>query len=162
VRQSQGFGVDIQLNLESETVEQSYLYEPLCLAPESTVREAMERMSDGNRAAVLVCREGRLVGIFTERDALKMMARGASFDVPLGEVMTRNPVVLSRRDSVGSAIAKMSQGGYRRLPIVDEQGRPLGLLKIEGILHYLVEHFPAVVHNLPPEPHHTTHDREGA
>jgi CBS domain-containing protein len=155
-------GVDFQLNLQSEIVEQSFLFEPLCLAPEASVREALGRMSEGNRAAVLVCRDGRLVGIFTERDALKMMARGASFDVPLSDVMTRNPVVLSRRDSVGSAIAKMSQGGYRRLPIVDEAGKPLGLLKIEGILHYLVEHFPSVVYNLPPEPHHSTQDREGA
>jgi CBS domain-containing protein len=154
--------VDFQLNLNSETVEHAFLFEPLCLSPETTVREALRQMSAGSRGASLVCRDGKLVGIFTERDALKMMAQGANFDVPLLEVMTRNPVVLSRLDSVGSAIAKMSRGGYRRLPIVDDDGRPLGLLKIEGILHYLVEHFPAVVYNLPPEPHHTTHSREGA
>jgi CBS domain-containing protein len=119
-------------------------------------------MGEFNQAAVLICRDGKLLGIFTERDALKMMAGKANFDVKLSEVMTRNPVTLSRRDSVGSAIAKMSQGGYRRLPIVDEGGRPVALLKIEGILHFLVEHFPSVIYNLPPEPHQITQDREGA
>ena len=155
-------GVDFQLNLSSETIEHAFLLDPLCASPESSVREVLGAMATGNRAAVLVCRDERLVGIFTERDALKMMAGGANFDVSLNDVMTRNPVVLSRQDSVGTAIARMSLGGYRRLPIVDEEGRPLGLLKIEAILHYLVEHFPAVVHNLPPEPHHSTQAREGA
>jgi hypothetical protein len=56
----------------------------------------------------------------------------------------------------------MSKGGYRRLPIVDEAGKPTGILRVKGILRYLVEHFPAVVYNLPPEPHQTTQQREGA
>jgi predicted transcriptional regulator len=90
------------------------------------------------------------------------MHAGADFDVPVMDVMTRNPVALSRRGSVGDAITKMAQGGYRRLPIVDEQGRPQGLLRVEGILHYLVEHFPSVIYNLPPEPHHAAQAREGA
>jgi CBS domain-containing protein len=154
--------VDFQLNLSSETIEQAFLFEPLCLSPETSVRDALEKMSEGNRAAALICQDDKLIGIFTERDALKMMAVSANFDVPLRDVMTPHPMVLSRRDSVGSAITNMSQGGFRRLPIVDELGRPVGLLKIEGILHYLVEHFPAVIYNLPPEPHHSTQAREGA
>ena len=154
--------MDFQLNLSSETVEHSFPSESLCVSPETTVRSALQQMNQQNKAAVLICREGMLVGIFTERDALKMMATGANFDVPINDVMTRNPVSLSPRGSVGAAIAKMAQGGYRRLPIVDDQGHPQGLLKVEGILHYLVEHFPSVIYNLPPEPHHATQAREGA
>ena len=56
----------------------------------------------------------------------------------------------------------MSVGGFRRLPIVDNQGNVEGLLKVSGLLHYLVEHFPNVVHTLPPEPHYKSADREGA
>ena len=76
--------------------------------------------------------------------------------------MVPDPVTLSDRDTVGQAIAKMAYGGYRRLPIVDGEGRPQGLVKTSGILHYLVEHFPSVVYNLPPTPHHTPQQREGA
>jgi hypothetical protein len=63
---------------------------------------------------------------------------------------------------VGKAIGLMSAGGFRRLPIVDDQGKPVGLLKVSGILHYLVEHFPKVVYTLPPAPHHKMGEREGA
>jgi hypothetical protein len=54
----------------------------------------------------------------------------------------------------------MAQGGYRRLPIVDPQGRPLGMIDVAGIVHFLVEHFPGTIYNLPPTPHSTL-DREG-
>jgi hypothetical protein len=56
----------------------------------------------------------------------------------------------------------MSVGGFRRLPIVDDQGNVEGVLKVSGLLHYLVEHFPKVVYTLPPEPHYKTAAREGA
>ena len=44
----------------------------------------------------------------------------------------------------------------------DEQNRPLGIVKVSGILRFLVEHFPKVVYTLPPKPHHITQEREGA
>lgn len=154
--------MNFQLNLRSEAVEQLHPSKPLCVPPDITVREALRQMKEGNQAAVLICRNGSLAGIFTERDALKMMAQGADFDVLIADVMTRSPVSLAGHGSVGAAITRMAQGGYRRLPVVGEQGRPLGLVNVEGILHYLVEHFPAVVYNLPPEPHHAIHAREGA
>ena len=154
--------MDAQLNLNSETVDQCFPDEPLCLPPEATVGDALRQMKARNQAAVLICHEQKLIGIFSERDALKMMASGANFDVPLEQVMTRNPVAMRARDTVGRAIATMSGGGYRRLPIVNDQGQPTGIIKVEGILHYLVEHFPAFIYNLPPEPHYSTHVREGA
>jgi CBS domain-containing protein len=154
--------VSFQLNLNTETVDQCHPAEPLCLAPTASVAEALEQMKEHNRGAVLVCLNQIVIGIFTERDALKMMAAGAGFDVPLERYMTPDPVVLRARDVVGKAITMMAQGGYRRLPIVDERGRPTGIITVEGIMRYLVEHFPATIYNLPPEPHHSTQRREGA
>ena len=154
--------VDFQLNLNTETVDQCHPAEPLCVAPTVSVAESLRQMKEHNRGAVLVCRDQRIVGIFTERDALKMMAAGANFDVPIQRFMTPDPVVLRARDMVGQAITMMAQGSYRRLPIVDDLGRPTGIITVEGIMHYLVEHFPAVIHNLPPEPHHSMREREGA
>ena len=151
-----------QLNLNTETVDKCELAEPHCLAPTAKVSEALRQMRGQNRGAVLVCGDQVVVGIFTERDALRMMAAGAIFDGPLSEVMTPGPVVLRAGDMVGQAITMMAQGGYRRLPIVDDQGRPTGMITVEAIMHYLVEHFPAVIYNLPPEPHHAIQQREGA
>ncbi len=154
--------VSFQLNLNTETVDHCYPAEPLCLTPTASVAEALRRMKENNRGSVLVCKDQIVIGVFTERDALKMMADGASFDAPLERFMTPDPVVLRACDLVGKAIAMMAQGGYRRLPIVDDRGRPTGIITLEGIMHYLAEHFPAAIYNLPPEPHHTMQEREGA
>jgi CBS domain-containing protein len=152
--------MSFQLNLNTETVDQCFPAEPLCLAPTVSMREALRQMRELNRGVVLVCESAKIIGIFTERDALKMMSAQANFDAPLREFMTRDPVVLRAKDMVGKAIATMSRGGYRRLPIVDELGRPTGIITAEGIMHYLAEHFPSVIYNLPPEPHYCTQQRE--
>lgn len=154
--------MDFQLNLDSETVEHAHPGTPICVAPQVTIREVFERLKERARGAVLICRDGVLEGIFTERDALRLMADGADLDRPIETVMVRTPVTLSRSDTVGKAIAMMSEGGYRRLPLVDDENRPLGIVKVSGILHYLVEHFPKVVYTLPPHPHHAAQKREGA
>ncbi len=154
--------MSFHLNLDTETVNHCHPVTPLCMAPTASGAEALAAMQAQKRGAVLVCQGESLVGIFTERDALKMMAAAASFDVPLQQLMIADPVVLRDDDKVGKAIAMMSRGGYRRLPIVDERGRPTGIVTLEGIMHYLAEHFPSTIYNLPPEPHHTTQAREGA
>ena len=154
--------MDYLVNFTTDTVDDCQLVEPLCVAPTSSVREALAKMKEQNSAAVLVCVRQKVVGIFTERDALAMMAGQANFDRPIEEVMTRDPVVLHSGDTVGRAISAMTRGGYRRLPIVDGDGQPTGMIKIESILRYIAEHFPKLVYNLPPEPHHSTREREGA
>jgi len=122
----------------------------------------MNLMQQQNHGAVLVCENEKLVGIFTERDALRVMASEAQLDVPIKQVMIKSPATLSKSDSMSHAISQMSRGGYRRMPVVDAEGRPIGIVKVSRILHYLVEHFPAVVYTLPPAPHHSTSEREGA
>jgi len=69
---------------------------------------------------------------------------------------------LVRIDTVADAIRTMSQGGYRRVPVVDELGRPLGVIKVAHIVHYLVDFFPQTVYNLPPDPDAVMQQREGA
>ncbi|MEX0977986.1 MAG: CBS domain-containing protein [Pirellulales bacterium] len=154
--------MDIRLNLNTETVDQCHPATPLCVTLATTASEAVRAMKESSRGSVLVCRDEVVIGIFTERDVLKMMAAGASFNVPIEQVMTHDPVVLRAGDKVGRAITLMAQGGYRRLPIVDDSGRAIGVVRVSGILHYLAEHFPTVIYNLPPEPHHSTQQREGA
>lgn len=153
---------DFQLDLDSETVEQAHPVQPVCVEPALPVRQVLQKMKEGKRGAVLVCLHGTLVGIFTERDALRLMADAADFDAPVERYMSRKLVTVSARDSVGTAISRMAVGGHRRLPVVDSQGRPTGLIKVSGILRYLVDHFPNLVYTLPPTPHHNTQEREGA
>ena len=151
-----------QLNLSLETVESIYATDPLVVGPDATVRDVFQQMKAKKRGAALVCDGEALLGIFTERDALKLMADGVDLEARISDVMTKDPVVMGLNDTVGKAIAKMSFGGYRRLPILDKTGHPQGFVKASDVLHYLVAHFPAVVYNLPPSPHHSTQEREGA
>lgn len=152
-----------QLNLHSETVRHAFLAEPLCVGPATSVRDILRLLKEHNRGSVLVCDPQQVLqGIFTERDSLRMMARGDGLDVAVETVMSRNPVTIRVHDTVETAIAKMSRGGYRHLPVIDDERRPVGVMLVSSILRYLVEHFPKFVYNLPPRPHHSTKEREGA
>ena len=154
--------MDFQLHLDTETVEHCHPSRPLCAQPTDSVRSVLHLMQEARTGVAMVCTAGKLAGIFTERDALRLLADGANLDLPVSEVMVRNPVTVRKTDTVAKAISLMSGGGFRRLPIVDDQGLVQGILKVSSLLHYLVEHFPKIVHTLPPAPHYKSADREGA
>lgn len=154
--------MDFQLNLREESVTQGCLADPVCCSPDTSIQEVIAKLQEQNTGAALICEDGLLRGIFTERDALKLMAKGHAFDGPISAVMTANPATLSASASIADAISQMYSGGYRRLPIIDDDGKPVGLVKTSLLVRFLVEHFPEVVYNLPPDPHHVTQEREGA
>lgn len=154
--------VDFQLHLETETVQQAHPARPVCASPGESLRRILRLLKQQNTGAVLLCEEDRLVGIFTERDALRVLADDVPLESPVSTRMVPQPVTLRPKDTLAKAIALMSAGGFRRLPIVDHHGKVLGLLKVSGVLRYLVEHFPQVIYTLPPSPHHHSSDRDGA
>jgi CBS domain-containing protein len=119
-------------------------------------------LQQAKTGAAMICEGQKLVGVFTERDALKLLADGANLDGPVAEKMIRQPTTVRKTDTVARAISLMSVGGFRRLPIVSDDGTIEGVLKVSGLLHYLVENFPKVVYTLPPEPHYKPGAREGA
>jgi CBS domain-containing protein len=127
--------------------------EPICLREEATVQEAIERMLARRQAGVLVVDgDGRLTGIFTERDVLTRVA-GQGRDprqTPLGAVMTRDPEALSPGDRIAYAVHSMSVAGYRTVPMVDAQRRPLGVVTVSDVIRWLADLFPEAVLNLPP------------
>ena len=108
----------------------------LVMLPSSaTVREAAIRMSERQVGAVLVTREGALEGIFTERDLLqRVVAPGRDPDgTRLVEVMTRNPDTIEADDYAIEALSRMSERGYRHLPVLD-QGRLVGIVSRRDFL----------------------------
>jgi CBS domain-containing protein len=76
--------------------------------------------------------------------------------------MTPAPMTVGPKDPVRTAIRRMQQGGYRHLPVVDEEGRPVGILSAGRVVHYLVEHFPALIFNQSPNPNQFPDAPEGA
>jgi CBS domain-containing protein len=154
--------VDFQLSLESEGVGSAYPDQPLATAPDATLGEVLQLLRAQRTGALLICHDTTLVGIITERDALRFMAEGTPLSTPARDLMTAKPATIQSNATVAAAIEKMAAGGYRHLPIVDPSGQPTGVLAVRGIVHYLVDHFPETVYNLPPNPNAAPSEREGA
>jgi CBS domain-containing protein len=154
--------VDFQLSLHSEGVGSAYPDQPLAAKADDSVGTVMQLLRAMRAGAALICDGPKLVGILTERDALKLMASGADLSKPVRDVMSRNPATLAANATVGESIRVMSEGGYRHLPVVDGEGRPTSVVAVHGIVHYMVDHFPETVYNLPPNPKAAQREREGA
>ena len=127
--------------------------EPICLSDTATVHEAVQTMLARRQAGVLVTDgAGRLTGIFTERDVLTRVV-GKDLDArrtPLAAVMTGNPEALTARDRVAYAVHCMSVAGYRTIPLVDPEGRPIGIVTVSDVVRWLANLFPEAVLNLRP------------
>jgi CBS domain-containing protein len=155
--------MELARNLKVESVSRLCPTPPLCLSPCQTVADAVALMRQHNVGCVLICDRDRLAGIFTERDLMRrVLAQGRALSVPLLECMTPDPVVVYPTETIGAAVRRMEEGGYRHLPVVDPSGQPLGILSVKRIVHYLVEHFPSTIYNLPPDPGAFPREPEGA
>jgi CBS domain-containing protein len=154
--------MELARNLKVESVSRLEPTPPHALTLQDTVAAAVALMRRQKVGCVLVCAGDRLLGLFTERDLLRrVLAPGLALDTPLAQCMTANPVVVSPAESIGAAVRRMEEGGYRHLPVV-EAGKPVGVLSVKRIVHYLSEHFPSTIFNMPPDPNVFPHEAEGA
>ncbi len=107
--------------------------------PDATVREAIARMMVEGVGAVAVCEGTRLVGIFTERDVLRLAAEQGDFrDDRVADVMTRRPVTTTPDVLIADAARLMGERRIRHLPVV-ERDDLLGMIGIRDVLMALVE-----------------------
>lgn len=133
------------------------------LKPTNTIAEAAAEMWKQSHGSAVICADdGKLVGIFTERDLLWAIGEKRSMETPLSEVMTADLRTVATGDSLFDAIRWMDQGGYRRLPVVDASGAPAGIVDVKAIMHFLVELFPAGVYNQASHAQSIAKKREGA
>lgn len=155
--------MELARNLKQDPVSRLRPTPAVVVAPDCAIADAVAQMRR-QRVGCLVVSENRLlVGVFTERDLLtRVLVPGRPMSDPIREVMTPNPVTVRLRDPIRQAVQTMQKGGYRHLPVLDDAGRPAGILSVKRIVHYLVEHFPATIYNLPPEVNGFPRHREGA
>ncbi len=97
-------------------------------------------------------RVGRLIGIFTERDVLTRVVRRRLDPerTRLADVMTPDPESLAPQDRICYAVNRMHNTGYRSVPLVDADRRPIGIVTVNDIVKWLAEIFPEAVLNLRP------------
>jgi CBS domain-containing protein len=103
-----------------------------------TITEVAQRMVERNIGAVLVLDDGRLVGIMTERDVLRAVARGLHGDAVVADHMTKHPESIGPEDTTEHAAVLMIHGGFRHLPVV-EGDRVVGILSIRDLMQVALE-----------------------
>lgn len=107
--------------------------------PDDSVQVAIGRMMEEHVGSVAVCDQSRLVGIFTERDVLRLASEGTAFgDVRVADVMTRSPLTVSPDVSIGDAARLMGERRVRHLPVVEGE-MVVGMIGIRDVMRMLVE-----------------------
>ena len=101
-----------------------------------TVRAACRLMAEKKVGAILVLEAGRIAGIFTERDALsKVLATSLDPDTALlSQVMAHDPQTIRADKPLAYAVQMMADGGFRHVPVVDDQGGPVGMVSARDAL----------------------------
>ncbi len=115
---------------------------PLILPQESKVIEAIQLLQEHKLGSVaLTDVSGKLTGIFTERDVLlKVSLKPIDPKVmPLSKLMTANPQTASMTTTIAFALNMMSQGGYRHLPVVDDDHLPVGIISVKDLIDYIAK-----------------------
>jgi CBS domain-containing protein len=155
--------MELAKNLRIDSVSRLNPTAPRQVGPSCSVAQAIALMRQERVGCLLVCEAERIVGIFTERDLMRrVLAANTPLSTAISNFMTADPVTVHPKESIHAAVRRMEEGGYRHLPVVSDAGRPVGILSAKRIIHYLVEHFPATVYNLPPNPGVVPQQREGA
>lgn len=114
---------------------------------EHTVRNVFAAARHGGRrtgAVMLVESDGRLAGLFTDSDLARLFENhaDAAFDRPISEVMTRNPLTLTRTAKMQDALELLRRRKISELPVVDDVGQPIGLLDITDVIGLLEQDAP--------------------
>jgi CBS domain-containing protein len=141
--QESKFGV-----LDSEFLSQSISVlirdKPVCVPESKPLGEVVELFGKHGIGSVLaVDQHGKLTGIFTERDFILKGLKGYPDNAkdPVSTFMTQDPVSQLPDVSVAFVLNLMSHGGFRHMPLVDEENIPIGIVSIRDLTDYLVESF---------------------
>jgi CBS domain-containing protein len=152
-------------SLARETLRVVRRRKPLTVASGTSLGECL-RLVEGSGigdSVVVADVDGTLRGVLTERDIFAMIVGvGADLDAPVETLMNAQPHTLLLEQTVRDAVELFADGRYRNVPLVDDAGRVVGIVRQQDILSYLAETFPEELLNLPPRPHQRMKESEGA
>lgn len=110
--------------------------------PAATLASAVKILSEKRIGAVLVMTHGRIEGILSERDVVRVIGKrgAAALDEPISDVMTRKVISCRQSDTVGAIMEMMTSGKFRHLPVVENE-KVVGLISIGDIVKSRVKEF---------------------
>ena len=136
---------DVERGLLRDRIESLKPKTPISVGPDALIGEALDIMIKRGVGCLMVVEGDRLLGIFSERDAMMRLNVDAAkmADRPISEVMTVDPATLRSRDKIAFALHRMNVGGFRHVPILDNDDRLIGVISIRDILRYLTDRHAA-------------------
>jgi CBS domain-containing protein len=119
------------------------------VAPNTIVLKAIELMCEKNIGGLLIVENGKLVGIFTERDyARKLILKGkSSKDTQIGDLMTANPFTVSPDSSIEDCMKMMTGRKIRHLPVVENE-KLVGMISIGDVVKHVIEEQKNIIEHL--------------
>ncbi|GAB4135063.1 MAG: hypothetical protein Tsb009_00880 [Planctomycetaceae bacterium] len=135
-------GCELEQSISRHSISVLNPKTPVTVNSSVSLREAVAQLVEHHIGALLIVENDVLVGIVTERDVLNHVSEDpAMLDKPVFDSMTRSPESVKPQDSIAYALHAMDLGGYRHLAIVDDTGRPTGIISIRDILRFLCVRF---------------------
>ncbi len=122
----------------------------VAVSPFTPLSQAVEAMKKDEGGCVIISDDGRVTGIFTERDLLnRVLGENVDWESPISEWMQSGVETLSSEATIGDAVRLMHERGFRNIPLV-KNGELVGSVSVFDIITYLAECYPKETMNLPP------------
>lgn len=137
------FDDPLEQKLHNDTVSQIQSAPFTAVPSDQSVAEVMAKMTGDDIACVLVEENGKLVGLFSDRDVLDKVA--LDFENmksrPVRDVMTREPVYVQESDSAAATLTVVAVSGYRHIPVLNADEQIVGIISPRRIAEYLTASF---------------------
>ena len=120
--------------MSHHTVQDAMTSNPSAITPDTSAREAAQLMKSEDTGVVPIVDGGKVVGVITDRDiALRIVGEGGSPDSAVGQIASKQLVTVDPQQSLEEAARLMGEHQVRRLPVVEEDGRLVGILSQKDI-----------------------------
>ena len=111
------------------SIQDAMTSNPTTIEPGTTAREAAKLMKSEDVGPLPIVEDGRLVGMVTDRDlAIRVLAEGKDPETPVGEIASKDIVTVDPQQSLEEAAHLMAEHQIRRIPVVEEDGKLVGIL----------------------------------
>ena len=116
-------------------VKQMMITNVITASASMTVKETIEILYNKHIGCVVsIDEDKKCIGIFTERDAIRLVAKNVELDQPLGNVMTKNIITIPEDSSINEVRRTIQTHGIRHLPVVNQEDRLVGLLSVRALM----------------------------
>ncbi len=106
--------------------------------PTITAKDAVRTLREKHVGSIVITdNDEKCIGIFTERDAIRIIASDVSLDTPIDQVMTKNVATIGKEASLEEARRLILSHGIRHLPVVDSEGKLVGLFSVRKLIDEL-------------------------